>query len=171
MIEIETRRFLCSCTGCSLTLEGSNKFRALSPKTEFLSDFHLSDPEWESLQFPIDIVFFFRSGSDNRPIAIYPSPAGGVESALSAEAWAQLVESNPMLDDMLPDVEALLINRTKGARDYYLVSIDRCYALVGLIRTRWRGLSGGADVWDGVSDFFSSLKGHADEPGKMFLHG
>ncbi len=31
----------------------------------------------------------------------------------------------------------------QGWREYYLVPIDRCYALVGTIRRQWRGLSGG----------------------------
>ena len=30
---------------------------------------------------------------------------------------------------------------------YYIVPIDECYRLVGLIRMHWRGLSGGTEVW------------------------
>jgi hypothetical protein len=32
------------------------------------------------------------------------------------------------------DVEALLVNRVAEARDYYIVPIDLCFELVGLIR-------------------------------------
>lgn len=172
LIEPATRQFYCACDPCALKLESDARFRAVSPKTERLRRFHLSDPTWEMMQLPIDIVFFFLSGEYLRPTAIYPSPAGGMESALSIEAWTSLLEANPSLADMKPDVEALLINRTKSARDYYRVSIDRCYALIGLIRTQWRGLSGGADVWDGVRDFFASLDASAETKNdKACLHG
>ena len=58
---------------------------------------------------------------------------------------------------MEPDVEALLVNRARGARGHWLVPIDDCYALVGLIRTRWRGLTGGKDVWEEIGRFFTTL--------------
>jgi hypothetical protein len=171
LIEPATRQFYCACDACALTLESDGRFRAISPKTQRLQRFHLTDPTWETMQLPIDIVFFFLSGEHPRPTAIYPSPAGGMESALSVQAWKSLLEANPSLADMEPDVEALLVNRTKSARDYYRVSIDRCYALVGLMRTRWRGLSGGSDVWDDVRDFFAALDASAaTRSDKAYLH-
>ena len=43
------------------------------------------------------------------------------------------------LKNMEPDVEALLVNRIGHARawtsEYFLVPIDQCYKLVGLIRS------------------------------------
>jgi hypothetical protein len=59
---------------------------------------------------------------------------------------------------MSPDVEALLVNRVGTKRDYYLVPIDVCFELVGLIRVHWRGLSGGDLVWDEIEKFFARLK-------------
>ena len=172
LIEPATRQFYCACDPCALKLGSGERFRAVSPKTERLRRFHLTDPAWEMMQLPIDIVFFFLSGESLRPTAIYPSPAGGMESALSVQAWTSLLEANPSLADMEPDVEALLVNRTKSARDYYRVSIDRCYALIGLIRTQWRGLSGGFEVWDGIRDFFASLDAGAQSKNDgAYLHG
>jgi hypothetical protein len=171
VIDISTRQFLCACDNCAAALEGNGRFRGLSPKTERLTHFRISDYEWEAMQLPIDIVFFFLSGEDLRPTAIYPSPAGGLESALSKEAWSTLIAANPSLADIEPYVEALLVNRIKSARDYYRVSIDRCYALVGVIRTRWRGLSGGADVWDDVRDFFDALNQSAQNDDGAYIHG
>jgi hypothetical protein len=57
-----------------------------------------------------------------------------------------------------PDVEALLVNRVRDSRDYYIAPIDECYKLVGLIRANWRGLSGGQEVWQEIDRFFSDLK-------------
>jgi uncharacterized protein DUF5947 len=54
-------------------------------------------------------------------------------------------------------VEALLVNRARGAHDSFLVPIDECYKLVGVIRTRWRGFSGGREVWDEIARFFEDL--------------
>lgn len=171
LLEISTRRILCACEGCAFILGTGARFRAVYPLTTRLSKFHVTDSEWESMQLPIDIVFFFLNGDGDRATAIYPGPAGAMESALSAHAWDNLLTIDPSLADMAPHVEALLINRTRNARDYFRVSIDRCYALVGLIRTRWRGVSGGQDVWNGVSDFFDSLDQSAViDPGSC-IHG
>jgi hypothetical protein len=81
------------------------------------------------------------------------------------QAWAQLVAGNPILAALEPDIEALLVNRVKGAREYYLAPIDRCYALVGLIRTKWRGLSGGDEAWKAIDGFFAGLHELRDNAG------
>ena len=43
----------------------------------------------------------------------------------------------------------------------YRVPIDECYKLVGLIRTHWRGLSGGTEVWEEIGRFFDELRERA----------
>jgi hypothetical protein len=50
-----------------------------------------------------------------------------------------------------------LVNRIGETRVYYRVPIDRCYELVGLIRSRWHGLSGGEGVQDAIRTFFAKL--------------
>lgn len=173
LTELSNRRLLCACDSCARSLGESERFRLVPPKTEALDDFQLTDLQWEALQLPIDMAFLFKSTRDGRPVAVYPGPAGGMESAMSAEAWSRLAAANPALVEMKPDVEALLINRTMGSREYYCVSIDRCYALIGLIRKRWSGLSGGADVWDAIHRFFSSLKSadHSHRNDRTLFHG
>ena len=59
---------------------------------------------------------------------------------------------------MQPDVEALLVNRVGESSDYFIVPIDECYRLVGLIRTKWKGLGGGTEVWEAINGFFAELK-------------
>ena len=56
-------------------------------------------------------------------------------------------------------MEALLVNRVKDARRQWLVPIEDCYRLVAVIRTRWRGFSGGKDVWREIDRFFEALDG------------
>ena len=67
----------------------------------------------------------------------------------------------PGANELAPDVEALLVNRTKESREYYRAPIDRCFALAGLIRTHWRGLSGGSAVWDKIEQYFARLRSEA----------
>jgi hypothetical protein len=92
---------------------------------------------------------------------MYPGPAGAVQSLLGLDAWRSLVEHNPELDGLRPQVEALLIYRVNHARRYYIVPIDRCYALAGLLRQQWHGLSGGAAVWESIERFFDNLQPQA----------
>ena len=139
------------------------KYRRVPRRIRFLPDFHLTDAQWESLMIPINMAFFFNSTAAGHVVALYPSPAGPTESLLGLESWDELVQSNPLLKEMEPDVEALLVNRVGSARgytdsEYYLVPIDECYKLVGLIRAHWRGLSGGTKVWEEIGAFFAGLK-------------
>ncbi len=87
-----------------------------------------------------------------------PSPAGPIESLLGLDAWQAIVDDNPRLGDLQPEVEALLVNRLWGRHLHYLVPIDECYRLSGLIRLHWRGLSGGSEVWEEVGRYFERLK-------------
>ena len=118
----------------------------------------MTDAEWESLLIPIGLAFFVNRSPDARTLAFYPGPAGCTESLLSLDAWKEIAARNPSLQEMEPDTEALLVNRMGGAREHYLVPLDRCYQLVGLIRLHWRGLSGGEDAWREIRQFFTALQ-------------
>jgi hypothetical protein len=122
-----------------------------------LRDFTMDDQEWESLLIPINMAFFFYSSLAGRVMANYPSPGGAMESSLDLEYWASIVERNPVLNKLEPDVEALLVNRIANPAQYYRAPIDQCFRLVGIIRTHWRGLSGGSDVWKQIDGFFQQL--------------
>ena len=109
---------------------------------------------------PIELAFFQRSTRAGRVLAYYPSPAGCTESLLDLDAWGSIARNNPLLEELLPDVETLLVNRTRDRRDYYVAPIDQCYKLAGLIRIHWRGLSGGDEVWGKIEEFFEMLDRH-----------
>lgn len=173
IMDLSARRILCACDSCARdscarASAAGGVFRAIAPKTIALADFTLPDALWERMQIPIDLAFLLESGEDRRPLAVYPSPAGGIESVLSEDAWSALAAANPILFDMTPDVEALLVDR-RDRRRYFRVSIDRCYALTGLMRARWEGLSGGPALWDEVERFIVSLS-EAPEQGTL-AHG
>jgi hypothetical protein len=69
---------------------------------------------------------------------------------------------------MEEDVEALLVNRARGRRGQWLAPIDDCYRLVAVIRTRWRGFTGGKEVWAEIERFFEELdrgaRSHSAKP-------
>lgn len=169
LIELASRQILCACDACALLFDGMEKgrYKRVARRARYLVDFDMTDGQWDSLLIPINMAFFFRSSLEGRVIALYPSPAGAVESLLPLEAWNEVAESNEELLRLQSDIEALLVNRVGHARDmaraeYFIAPIDECYRLVGLIRTNWKGLSGGTEVWDEIAHFFSDLRSKSD---------
>jgi hypothetical protein len=162
LLNVSTRELMCACRPCSILFDreaaSEGKYRLVPDRHLFLEDFEMSDVQWESLRVPVDMAFFFYSTPAERVVAFYPSPMGPTESLLKLSAWEELERSNPVLNEMERDVEALLVNRVRGAKENFLVPIDECYRLVGLIRMRWRGLSGGREVWEEIERFFEELR-------------
>jgi hypothetical protein len=160
LLETGKRHIACACDACALRFSDvvDGRFQLIPRDVRSLPNFRLSDGEWEALSLPIDLAFFFRHGPDGKIVALYPSPAGATESLLSLEAWETLVGENPALRELQPDVEALLVNRAGERRVYYIVPIDLCFELVGLIRLHWSGLSGGEEVWREIDGFFVRLE-------------
>jgi hypothetical protein len=162
LLEVSTREIMCSCRPCSILFDSEaaseGRYRLVPDRRLFLEDFEIGDVQWESLRIPVDMAFFFYSTPAERVVAFYPSPMGPTESLLKLGAWEELERHNRVLEGMERDVEALLVNRVRGAREHFLVPIDECYSLVGLIRMHWRGLSGGRGVWNEIDKFFEDLR-------------
>jgi uncharacterized protein DUF5947 len=152
----QSRRIRCACHSCA-TLSDQG-YRNIPTEVRALPNFSISDAQWDDLLIPISLAFFTHSSAAGRVMALYPGPAGASESSLRLDAWEEIAAANPELLKMQPDVEALLVNRVGAAREYFLVPIDECYKLVGLIRLRWSGLSGGAAVWGEIAKFFDGLR-------------
>lgn len=159
LLEVASRKIICACDACALRFENVvGRWKLIPRDTKRLCDFQITDPEWESFSLPIHLAFFVRSTPAGKVMAVYPSPAGATESLVPITNWDSLATANPVLSAMQPDVEALLINRLKGARDYFLAPMDICFELVGLIRLHWRGFSGGDRVWQEIEGFFRRLQ-------------
>jgi hypothetical protein len=163
LIDPAAHRIVCACDACALLFpsSGETKFRRIPRLVRELPHFELTDAQWNALGIPVGMVFFFFSTAANRVVAFYPSPAGPAESPLDLGEWSDLVKANPRLKDLAPDVEALLINRLDGARDYFLAPIDRCYELTGLIRRHWHGFTGSDQAWSAIHVFFAGLRQEA----------
>lgn len=168
LIDPIARKLACSCDACALLFSGraGAKFKRVPRQIRLLADFHMTDAQWDSLMIPINMAFFFHSSPEARVVAMYPSPAGATESLLSLEAWSEIESDNSHIAKMEVDVEALLVNRIGHSRgfsqaEYYLLPIDQCFKLVGLIRSQWRGFSGGTEVWQQIAEYFNGLRSNA----------
>src|ERR1700693_5094779 len=127
LIELAQRKLLCTCEACAILFSGQGvKFKRVPRRVLSLPDFSLSDAEWDGLMVPINMAFFFKNSLEGRVIAMYPSPAGAMESLLALESWNDIASRNPVLNGMESDVEALLANRLGYSRghsapEYYLL--------------------------------------------------
>jgi hypothetical protein len=161
LLDLNSGDLMCACQACKILFDrkaaGAGHYRLVPDRRLRIEDFRLDDESWAALEIPVDMAFFFHSTRAERVSAFYPSPAGPTESLLRFDAWKDIEEANPILRSLEPDVEALLVNRARGAREYFLVPIDDPYRLVALIRGRWRGLTGGQEVWEEIECFFTEL--------------
>lgn len=157
---MRNRNIVCTCDACALRFEGviNGRYKLIPRESRAVPNFRLTDSEWDKLALPIGLAFIVHNSATGKPMAIYPGPAGPTESLLSLQSWQGIVADNASLEEMKPDVEALLINRVRGARDYFIAPVDVCFELMGLIRKNWRGLSGGQKVWLEIETFFRRLR-------------
>jgi len=158
LLHLTERRIICACEACWALRSGDSEFRPSGMRTVWFDDFDCDDELWGRFQIPISLVFFMRSTVSGGILAFYPSPAGATESELDLEAWEALVQRNPLLENLDADAEALVINRLSDPHQYAIAPIDQCYALVGLIKSRWEGISGGSALAEAVPAFFDSLR-------------
>jgi hypothetical protein len=162
LLDRTSRQIACSCDACAILFCGQEgaKFlrvprRILKPQT-----FRFTDIEWEAMMLPINLAFFLRQPNGETAV-LYPSPAGVMESMIELPPWSELFAADAALSAIEPEVETLLINRIGDQSASFVVPIDVAYRLVGLIRTKWRGLSGGTEVWHAISNFFADLEHQA----------
>ena len=141
---------------CALRFENviEGKFKLIPRDARPLPDFQMSDAEWEELALPISLAFFFYDTPNKKMAAYYPSPAGATESLLPLTAWEALVAANPVLSNMRPDVETLLVNRVRE-HTRILPCPDRClfrarridpHSLARFLRRR-RGVAGDRSIF------------------------
>ncbi|MCW3002755.1 MAG: hypothetical protein JWQ20_2053 [Conexibacter sp.] len=158
LLHLVERRIVCVCETCWSMRSGDPEFRPTGSRTLVLQDFRMSNEIWSAFQIPIGLAFLLRSTVTENVVALYPSPAGATESELELAAWASLCAVNPILDGMEPDAEALIVDRTTAEHRYAIAPIDQCYGLVGLIKSRWQGITGGQDVDVAIAEFFDGLR-------------
>jgi Family of unknown function (DUF5947) len=163
VVNTEQRSLLCTCRPCYLLFTARDaelKFRAVPDRYLSFPDFRLGPAQWDELEIPVGLAFFFRNSGLDRTVAFYPGPAGAAESELPLSAWGSVVAANPCLTVLEADVEALIIrvpDRDRATNECFLVPIDKCYELVGQLREVWRGFDGGQEARALLEQFFDDL--------------
>ncbi len=71
------------------------------------------------------------------------------------------MSANPVLEDLDPDAEALIVNRMATPHMHAIAPLDDCYRLVGIIKATWEGITGGAAMEAAVQEYFDGLRGVA----------
>ncbi|MEU6662055.1 DUF5947 family protein [Streptomyces sp. NPDC046821] len=167
LVDIDKRALVCACGPCAQLMDRSaaspGRFRAVPGRYLSDPDHQIDDQAWDSLRIPVSVAFFFRNSTLDRPVVLYPSPAGATESEPDEETWRSVLAATRLADRLEPDVEALLLRRHEGRTECFLVPIDLCYELVGRMRLRWQGFDGGAEARADLDDLFTQICGRARE--------
>ena len=144
LLHLVERRIECVCESCWALRSGDAEYRPTGSRTTVADRARaarrrlgeLSDPDRAGL----------LHGLDHRRLRgrAVPEPRRRTESELHFSSWSRMVELNPVLADLEPDIEGLIVNRLSDPPAYVIAPIDRCYALTGTIKANWEGISGGA---------------------------
>jgi hypothetical protein len=152
---------LCACRACALLFEkdgaGQGHYRLVPDRRIRLTGVRTAD-----LGVPVGLAFFVVE-RDGTVAARYPSPAGATAWTVDPQTWTAATAGCPQLASLRPGSEALLVSTVKGADEQWLVPIDDCYRLVGLIREAWTGLAGGDRVWTEIEAFLGRLAEQSQE--------
>jgi hypothetical protein len=179
LVDTGKRALACACVPCSMLFDrpGTGGGRFASVPERLLSD-PASVPDatsWQRLRIPVSVAFFFHNAALDRPVALYPSPAGATESEVDPDTWRAVFGDSPLARVLRPDVEALLVRRGGGRDGWrggeadgggedgecYLVPVDRAYELVGRLRLNWQGFDGGSGARAELAAFFDDVRQRA----------
>jgi hypothetical protein len=187
VVDLDQRSLACTCRACYLlfTREGAagGRYRAVPEHVYHDPGRPLTDADWNELQIPVAMAFFFYNSALDRVVAGYPSPGGATECELDLAAWDRLAAAYPLLGALAPDVEAILVNRvgpggndppqtppapgrmpslqTPPGYELFLIPVDECYSLVGELRMKWQGFDGGAEARAALATFLNGLRRRA----------
>ncbi|WUD77612.1 DUF5947 family protein [Streptomyces sp. NBC_00510] len=168
LVDTGKRALSCACVPCALLFErpgaGGGRFASVPDRV-------LGDPgsvpgtaSWQRLRIPVSVAFFFHNSVLDRPVVLYPSPAGATESEVDPGTWRAVFGDSPLAAALRPDVEALLVRRDGDGGDggeCFLLPIDRAYELVGRLRLNWQGFDGGSGARAELAAFFDDVRQRA----------
>jgi hypothetical protein len=176
LVDTEQRSIGCACTACGLLFtRPGGRYQTIPDRVRHDPDAPLTAAEWAELAIPVGIAFFFVNSALGHVVASYPSPAGVTECELDLAGWDRLAAAHPLLREVTPDVEAILVvagsPRLAGGApvaagsgnsvEAFLIPIDACYSLAGGLRLHWRGFDGGAEAQRLLTDFLADIRERA----------
>jgi hypothetical protein len=181
VVDLDKRSLACTCRACYLLFThagvAGGRYRAVPEHVYHDPGRPLTEADWNELQIPVAMAFFFVNSALGRVVAGYPSPGGATECELDLAAWDRLAAAYPLFGALAPDVEAIFVHgggpgqsASPGGRppqtppgkfEVFLIPIDECYALVGELRLRWQGFDGGAEARASLAAFLDGLRRRA----------
>lgn len=170
--DIDRSSLMCACRACYLLFTHAQaglarptgvrgRYRAVPDRYLTDPDHPVSDSEWDRLEIPVGLAFFLRRSAQDTVSGFYPSPAGATECRLDLRVWEELTQAHPVISAAQPDVEAVLITRDAAVIDCFVVPIDACYELAGLMRLHWRGFDGGSEARAHLTHFLDDVRTRA----------
>lgn len=140
LLEPDARRVLCACSACAELFSQEQqrhgpRYLRVDRRAARLDELNIDDGMWSDMGVTAGLAFFTTRSKTGEVVATFPGRAGIVESFVPLKVWSELERRFPVLKDILPDVEALLVRRSSRHQDYLQVSIDHCYELAGLLRS------------------------------------
>jgi hypothetical protein len=162
VLEYATRSLLCSCDPCARlfvdTRASNGRFRTIPDRVLSHTLATVDEALWRTIGIPVGLAFVVRESGSSTTRCVYPSPAGPVESEFEEGRWTALASVVPLARAVERDVEALLLRRRRdGALDCLVAPLDACYAMVGAVRTTWRGFDGGDEARRAIEEHVDSL--------------
>jgi hypothetical protein len=151
-----------------MTIDGTSHatLRAVPPRSEIV-EVDVAAEDLTSLGVPVGLAFFFYSSRLEQWSVGFPSPAGATEAELGDGVWDAFLSKEKLPRRIRHDVEGFLVRTDRGAAPRgFIVPIDVCYDLVGLLRRRWRGMDGGDEARAAIGTFFDSLPRRARSTGR-----
>lgn len=153
LLDTDDHDLRCVCTPCRILFEqpgaGNDRLRVV-PRRWQRADAGGSDAAWAATGIPVGLALLTLD-DDGSPSVRYPGPAGPVDGVVALDAWHRLRREVPLLSEISPHVETVLVDRRPGHHDVVLVPTDEAYAFVARVRDAWTGLGGGPGV-DAVVD-------------------
>jgi len=141
--DVAGRTLRCCCTDCHGRLPATEgPLRAVPDRVVSGT---ADEAAWDAVDAPVALVFMLLD-DHGHATAFYPSPAGPTESLLPRASWSTLMERVALATDLVPEVEALLLDKRRRPVRAHIIPVDRCYELVGRLRRDWHGMDGGPVV-------------------------
>ncbi|MET8849855.1 DUF5947 family protein [Amycolatopsis sp. NPDC004625] len=161
VIDTGRRGLLCACRACFLlsTRCPTARYRAVPERYLWDPRRPIARLDWRRLGIPARFAFFLHCGT--RVTAFQPGPAGAAETTLPTGLWAELAAAHPLLATAEPDVEAIVFRGGERGTDCFLVPVDVCYRLAGVVRRYWTGGDGGPEVHERVGELFAEIEQRA----------
>lgn len=162
LLDLDTGEPQCACRACRILFDrgeaGGDHYRLIPERRLRLDGLDDGDRVWAGFDIPVDLAFLTHETRAGRIVARYPGAVGLMTATPAPDAWDQALAAVPALATLEPDVETLLVNRARGAREHWIVPIDDAYRLAARVREHWTGFGGGDAVWDQIDDFFHHLE-------------